>query len=410
MDLGFFCCKTQIEATVRRGVKKEGELEVNLQLLVAVDQGRALNPQEQEQLNSFLTRLVEDDQLASTAFRLKEMEIKDKNILLGLQTFVITIRPHHASLAEIEKKFDQGARLTTRECGLVDSLLFSDFFARKLQMAGITKNPHINRIVKLNTIAQENNFSDFKDGDVLFYNRRAMDAYNGESCSVSNSIMEAALGTPYTHVGVFYRDAQGRPCVSHITDKHNRQPLHFGMQSFIHVKRVDPVKFTATELDEEARLGAQEAIGSIFARIVNQDWKIKFSRWGGATCILSNFSWTDKTQLGKVKLEHGTKLMCSEFVGTGLMQAFQEFNMEKFLENGEVVALNTPFNPCEFLPRMHPGRFLVAFGPQQGGERVDSGWEEVTQQSEFTKKMLPQASPFPPASYGKGYKVATETI
>lgn len=371
---------------------------------------------ELKSLSEYITLLITDPSKDNVVEALKGM-IKSGTItteqagINSLALLVAKLKKDSVEVALVEKKLTGQLKLEYSECFLIDALSALSEFAEKIVAGGIKDNPHINRLLTIHHIAEENAFREFQDGDVLFYDRAASLQYGGSSVGFFDWITISSLGTNYTHVGVFYRDSKGRPCVAQIQGQYYRDRLTFGQQTFIKAKRVDPAKFTATQLTAAERLEAQKKIGDIFADIIaGNDWKIGITFGQQVNCVMSHKTSAADTLLGRVKVQGGkdVNMLCSELAGKGLMEAFDKFNKDKpkIGVAQKVITLSNPFDPHEDMATLHPERLLVGFGPDQGTAKADSGWNDVVPLPAGTNflpldKMLPAAARFPEASYPK---------
>lgn len=316
---------------------------------------------------------------------------------------IIQLNKDHEAIRIVEEKLLKNKTLGYRECFLVDTL---DRLKPFIDLLGpASNNEHITRIKRIQEITQKQAWSEYQDGDLLFFDHVGRNAYFGDKTGILDSIVLSALDTRYTHVGVFYRNTEGRGCVAEISGEYRRTALDFGDQSYIRGKRIDPTKLTNVPLTEAEKVEVQKRIGDIFSTIAATTKKIKISRLHQIGCVLSHQSGDVVTELGKVKVEDNTSMMCSEFVAKALMEAFHEFNSKGGMKFGDkTVLLKSPFDPSEQLEFVHPERLLVAFGPNQDSERLaDSAWEDVVTPPQ-TAAILPTKPDFPLASYPKSQR------
>lgn len=346
--------------------------------------------------------------------------------------FISMAREKHVEFGQIAQKLQIGKiPLTYEECRLIDLLTPDSIFAEVMFDVGITDNPHINNIRNIAIFAKKNAFKDFKDGDVLFYDMAGRMSYSGDSYGFLAKTVVSALGTKYTHVGVFFRDQMGRPCVAEIQAGYTQTFLKFGQMSYIKGKRIDPAQFTATTLTPEQRDAAQKRLGGLFARNVQgnsadkgRHWKLGITDAQQLYCVFGHTLSNPTTKLGQTKIKDGENVLCSEFVALGLMQSFDEYNKEmkilraekeKLLENPfddeynaamrsqvaqEFPDLSSPFSEYEYMAHVHPERVLDYFGPHKDNVKVDSGWQDVADFVDI-EALLPIAPGFPDLSYAK---------
>lgn len=304
--------------------------------------------------------------------------------------YVHFMQKNHVEIKIIEEKLaNKTQRLTYRECLLIDTLQeHSRFPIEMVLRAGITDNSYFNAAEEMIRLAKEHAFNGFKDGDVLFYDLVGRMSYLGPGPGFLEKITMRALNTNYAHVGVFFRGPGGKPYVADIQGSYNTRELTFGQMSYIRGKRVNPAKFTATKLSEAERVKAQERIGDIFSTIVaGKTYNIGISYPQQIGCVFSHRSSEPNTQLDKIKMKDGTQMLCSEFAGVGLMEAFDKFNKESS------ISLSNPFSEYELMTRLNPVRLLLNFGPHNAEDLVESGWEDVPP-SDYAN-VLPMLPEFP---------------
>lgn len=373
--------------------------------------------QELESLSKYICELVENPGNGDVVETLKGMIKNDatSNEEIAVNTFAMFVAKMNRDSIKmriIQQKFNTGTALTYNECYLIDELPALEGFMDAIN-ANVKDNKYINLGKAILDTAEENAFREFQDGDVLFYNLDGATEYRGNNLNfwdkIALSATKTALGTPYTHVGVFFRNMVGKPCVGQIQGKFCKSRLHFGQQSYIRGKRVDPSKLTASKLTEAERTEVQQKVGKIYAGIVsNTIWDINIGYGQQIGCVFKHTTSAPNTYLGNMNIKGGGEyLLCSEFAGKGLMQAFHKFNTDQpkvGIAQKQVTLLN-PFYVYEDMACLHPERLLVGFGPNQGTAEADSGWEDVRPlpQGSFLPlgKIMPVMPDFPAASYPK---------
>lgn len=394
--------------------KLKAELDKNIETVKKLYSNLKPTKAEVDVLNTYIIDLIEHPAKESVVDALKGMVKKDcsstdENAVNGLALFVAKMKRDAVKMEIIQQKFKTGTALEYRECYLIDELAALEGFTNKMTESGVKDNKYINTASSIYKTAEENAFREFQDGDVLFYDIAAAEEYRGNSLGFFDRITMSALGTNYTHVGVFYRNDAGKPCVSEIQGRYSRHRLYFGQQCYIKGKRIEPSKLTATQLTAAERTEVQKKIGQLYSYITaGTNWDISITLGQQLGCVFSHTTSLPNTKLDRVKLKGGGEnLLCSEFAAKGLMQAFEEFNKEKHkvgTSQKEVILMN-PFSEYEDLATLHPERMLVVFGPHKGTEKLDSAWEDVQlfPPGQFLPlaKMLPQAPAFPDLSYAK---------
>lgn len=361
----------------------------------------------------------------------KSLSYEDRGVNV-FGEFIKNMREYHVELSQIAQKFKGGQTpLSYSECRIIDNTKWTCQFANEMLQLGVVDNPHFNNAVAVVDFANKNAFKDFQDGDVLFYDLVGRMAYLGKSVGILDNIVLTAMGTNYAHVGVFYRDSEGKPCVAEIQGGYARNYLNFGQMSYIKGKRIDPAQFIAKTLTPEQRTATQKSVGALFARIVKgtgenqeKEWKLGITMAQQIYCVFGHATSEPTTKMGQTKLKEGENVLCSEFAALGLIQSFDEYNevmkivraeREKLLENpfddeynafmqsqvaDEFPMLTSPFSEYENMKHFHPQRLLSHVGPHKDGVRVDSGWVDVPDNVDVSR-MLPQLPGFPDLSYAK---------
>lgn len=428
--------KEAVFKLVNLDMQQRAQLENNLNVVRKLYSQKGDKPTSNElkMLSGYINHLVEDSSQHFVVEALQSMikrdgATQDEFAVSEFAEFVAKLRKDHVEIAVVDYKFkhlDNPMKLTCLECYLIDKLSNIVGFANKVFKAGLETNKHINHVKDIHATAEENAFREFQDGDVLFYELPSRMAYYDSSSGFFGNVMMTALGTSYCHVGVFYRNQQGKPCVAQIQGGYSRQRLTFGEQCFIKGKRIDPAKFMNTELTEKERLAAQKYVAGVYTNVVaGENYDIGITMGQQLGCIWSHTTSEPKTLLGRVKIEKPTKdeagnkqdvnYLCSEFAARALMEAFHKVNEANVTVglNNKKVKLVPPFDAFEDLASMHPERLLVATGPYKKGgtdenplpgTRIDSGWDDVSPlpaQTGFLPidKMLPDVPRFPESSY-----------
>lgn len=360
---------------------------------------------ELEALSAYTKDLIERQDNGNIVSVLNEMIKNDKpsnaeKAINAFACFVRTMSKGHVEVSTISEKLKQGNRLTYAECRLIDLLSYYDHFAQEMIKAGIHDNTYFNRTAEVLKFARENAFKDFNEGDILFYDLAGRMHYMGPGPGFLENLSMKALGTNYAHVGVFYRSADGSPCVAQVQGHYSRAYLTFGQMSFIKALRINPAKFVAKEMTEADRQAAQKKIGGLITTAVGAA-KDKILTIGitypqQAKCILSHVTSEPNTKLGKVKMSDNTYMLCSELAGISIMDAFDEYNKEEAAKGDKANPLKNPFSEYENMQRLHPVRLLNNFGPHNSaGERIESGWEPGPKPSADIEKLLPFLPAFP---------------
>lgn len=410
------------DKSVNLPLKEQYKVEVQLSTLKKILAAPPLpvGPNDKKSLDEFLARLIEDKESEDHAAFLISMMVPPANIdkitihslqqeaiqVNDLALFITFMRKNFVSIEQIDAKIMKNQRLDYAECYLIDQLYRIGDFAESLYKAGITNNPRLNQVREILRFAENHAFSEFQNGDLLFYDLEGTKYYYGQTLDVADKVTILALGTRYAHVGIFYRDQHNKPCVTHIQGQHSRQFLRFGMQSFIRGKRIDPSKLTEENLTPEEKEQLQKKLGSDLSATTSNNWKIGITLSQQLGSVFGHKTSQANTLLGRVKLRNDTNLLCSEFAATGIMEVFHTFNQSNYQISGKKITLINPFDPKEDLTSMHPERLLVGFGPAQGTAKAASAWQDVVPPEVKEKEagiaaLLPVKPPFPEVSYLK---------
>lgn len=390
------------------------------------DAASAPTEKELQALNSYIKLLIDDptqedvvnvlqSKVTIRKLHTDPFPTKEQAGINELGSFVNLIREKRIEIGIIEQKFKTGAQLSHLECQLVDRMANFTGLATKLSKSGNNLNPHVEQFLRISRIAAANSFREFQDGDILFYDIFGRMAYRGQDVAFADKTTASVLGTHYTHVGVFFRDDDNRPCVAQIQGKYGRQFLGFGEQSFIKGKRIDPSKLTAAKLTEQEKLDAQKKIGHAISLIASEDHKFGITMAQQFACIMSHTTSNPEAGLGKTLLDRtvdkngkGVDYLCSEFAIRSVMEAVHRVNNNEAAskEGNAKFRFESPISEFEKVSTVHPERLLTHFGPHKGKERVDSAWEDVMPLSAGENflpmgKILPDPSPFPEASKPK---------
>lgn len=316
-----------------------------------------------------LTQLLEErlDELDRTQGSSNEVDC-----ITHLCQILSLVSKHATAIIKCADKLVDPKPLTFEECRLIDEIgKHKQAIFALGRIYPSSEHTFLGRLNAILTIAEKNTFADFQDGDLLLYDCEDMNAYYGQDVPLVDKATMLALSSPFTHVGVFFRDFNGNPCIAEIMGQFSTSRLTFGQQSYITRRRVNPNAFTAKKIEGEERTTLQNKFGQLFATTVTQKhWDIKYSVSRGVQSVLvSHREMDNKTlKLGVARLQNNVKMLCSEFVAVGLVHAFEAWN------KSEQEQLREPFPRGESAAGMHPGRLLHAFGYQPlASER---GWEE----------------------------------